>query len=555
MKKLENIQLSKCVSAYGGVGTIIETISNGSLKIESYDAWPCFNQQNIGGRVTDNRLLTLVKQSFQQFPQVNLQLYAIPTLDNVSVFSPRTSDLRQTIMADYFPTLFYCPNGKCRQIQTLQEWERDWGNKFPEDSGFRNNFPACCECSSERGRQISRRSLEQLRFVLVSLDKGEVKDIPIRKLWGRNIENNKVWRLDDNEYTGKIFYRTSSSGDGLQSIYIENEDHDRITMAEIHSRYIIIDEGAYRLEVKSANSLCYPNIARTIYIPIENPQATDMVQIGREEFQYLSDINNYDNSVVIYNPDLVVYRYPNLNLPKLISHISAVRRLKETSALLSYTRVEHSGSTKKWWSCQNNREEEMYPEKRIPFNRLNGFLKVPVVEAYGEGIFFELNLSTLQETFEIKEVFTHTLCHTIMKELEFQCGYPVSSLREKIYAYEDDETREQSFGFIIYTIAGSEGSYGGLVSLLPGEICGRDGKITSLINCALLRAERCPNDPICRKANGAHCFACLDIPEVSCTMYNTLLNRTTILKYKEGLITHQTTNQTTQETLTSEELG
>lgn len=42
MRKLEQIQLNKLISAYGGVGSIIETNTNGSLIILPYDQWNCF---------------------------------------------------------------------------------------------------------------------------------------------------------------------------------------------------------------------------------------------------------------------------------------------------------------------------------------------------------------------------------------------------------------------------------------------------------------------------------------------------------------------------------
>ena len=42
MKKLEEIQRRKVISAYGGSGSIIETLENGSLLIDDYDRWPCY---------------------------------------------------------------------------------------------------------------------------------------------------------------------------------------------------------------------------------------------------------------------------------------------------------------------------------------------------------------------------------------------------------------------------------------------------------------------------------------------------------------------------------
>ena len=62
MKKLEQIQLNKLISAYGGVGSIIETNTNGSLIILPYDKWKCFEHINNNPmEIMDNRLLSYVR--------------------------------------------------------------------------------------------------------------------------------------------------------------------------------------------------------------------------------------------------------------------------------------------------------------------------------------------------------------------------------------------------------------------------------------------------------------------------------------------------------------
>ena len=49
MKELEEIQSRKVISAYGGSGSIVETLYNGSLLIRPYNEWRCFgdNTQKI----------------------------------------------------------------------------------------------------------------------------------------------------------------------------------------------------------------------------------------------------------------------------------------------------------------------------------------------------------------------------------------------------------------------------------------------------------------------------------------------------------------------------
>jgi hypothetical protein len=50
----------------------------------------------------------------------------------------------------------------------------------------------------------------------------------------------------------------------------------------------------------------------------------------------------------------------------------------------------------------------------------------------------------------------------MMRELEFSCGYPTASLKERLYISTNAE--KQMSGLLIYTAEGSEGSMGGLVS-------------------------------------------------------------------------------------------
>jgi hypothetical protein len=111
----------------------------------------------------------------------------------------------------------------------------------------------------------------------------------------------------------------------------------------------------------------------------------------------------------------------------------------------------------------------------------------------------------------------------IIKELEFLSGYPATSLKERLYI------GDTMHGILIYTIAGAEGSYGGLVSLCD------DSKIDAIIHSALERAKDCAADPICEHTdlngqgvggtNLAACYSCALLPETSCEEFNRFLDR------------------------------
>ena len=81
-------------------------------------------------------------------------------------------------------------------------------------------------------------------------------------------------------------------------------------------------------------------------------------------------------------------------------------------------------------------------------------------------------------------VLLHTLSHLLIQSLSMQCGYPASSLRERIYAEED------RYGLLIYTGSpDAEGTLGGLVQ--------QARRIDEHLTRALEAGGLCSNDPTC----------------------------------------------------------
>lgn len=519
MKKLEQIQLNKLISAYGGVGSIIETNTNGSLIILPYDQWNYFfNIALMPMVINDNRLLSYVQA--HGYPNV-AQLVPIPDNDLSNfVYSATNANVGTTVSSKYFPEWYYCPH--CRRLYRLSEWEFHWNNTFPTDNRFRRHVPACCFCSRQiNAISISRYPLQQIRFVMASLS-GDMEDVPFDRLWDNNPNGGALQVGNVRNRATNLRYRSRrGDGDGLQNLFIENADtHRRIYLSQIERNYIIKNGNAYKMVVRGSQSLYFPEIVRSLYIPMEaganiNAQNTD--ELDLHEFRYLTNDDNFINNMIVRD-DLVVRRRPELTMP-FISRISAIEKLKETSVLLSYTRMGKFGEPRQWYNVGQQAESqgETAMSKR-PFS--DGFQPtyMPAVESYGEGVLFEVDFNRIQPA--DYETFVHTFCHIVMKEMEFQCGYPLTSLKEKIYIDNDNSKG----GFLIYTIAGSEGSYGGLISLT------QNGKIIDLINRGAERARYCPNDPICSLDHEAHCFACLDLPETACIKFNAKLNRRLFLE-------------------------
>lgn len=279
----------------------------------------------------------------------------------------------------------------------------------------------------------------------------------------------------------------------------------------------------------------------------------------RNEYKYLLDVKGNKSG----EKDLIL---DNIHLnEKLIDYgfekIIRAKRLKLTSVQTGYTRL--SPMDRDTFSTNG--------EKKITFDNYVIPLKAKFtvakpseseylmgVENFGEGIFFHWNDNAIKtfvnryissqkgredlnglmqrinqnEMFRkdkfidnnhlVKFLFIHSFSHLIIKELEFLCGYPSSSVSERIYC--DNNTMH---GLLIYTIAGSEGSFGGLIQQADSEI------FYNILLSALLRARDCSNDPICYESDGqgigginyAACYSCLLISETSCEEFNSFLDR------------------------------
>jgi hypothetical protein len=118
-----------------------------------------------------------------------------------------------------------------------------------------------------------------------------------------------------------------------------------------------------------------------------------------------------------------------------------------------------------------------------------------------------------------------------MAEIALDCGYPASSLEERVYALPNG--MPQRCGILIYTAtAGAQGTLGGLV--------GTASRFAQILEGLLKRSMICSNDPICadhqparhggdRATHGAACHGCLLIAETSCAMRNLFLDRSLLV--------------------------
>jgi hypothetical protein len=126
-------------------------------------------------------------------------------------------------------------------------------------------------------------------------------------------------------------------------------------------------------------------------------------------------------------------------------------------------------------------------------------------------------------------VLLHTLSHLLIQSLAMRCGYPASSIRERIYA----DAANRRFGILLYTGSpDAEGTLGGLVQ--------EARHIEDHLAGVLRMSGLCSNDPICaqhtpgqsmeaRWLHGAACHGCALIAETSCEMHNDYLDRALVV--------------------------
>jgi len=226
--------------------------------------------------------------------------------------------------------------------------------------------------------------------------------------------------------------------------------------------------------------------------------------------------------------------------------IVLVHRLREVVAQVGFTRFEPTHT-------ELSGELDMKVE-RAPLSR--GASWLPATENRGEGIFLKFDKKKIDswlkrnpvatrgrllcEGFEAKfhddedsrkfygsaYYMVHSFSHILMNQISLECGYPASSIRERIYAQGED------YGLLLYTGSpDSEGTLGGLVNIA------RD--LAPIIRRALASAELCANDPVCssqkpdpenqRALLGCACHGCLLVAETSCEQRNELLDRTLVV--------------------------
>jgi len=610
MSKYIQTQTRKMIGSFAGVGALIED-TVGVIKILPIDRWMFFKQNkhlNLKYHIHDNRLLYRLKND-KGFPKIKSLIQmpgnSVKGFSNSQYIQP--SDFENVAAGNYFPEWMFCQ--KCKRLNKIKGWYKKWSQVIDQydrsNSQYKaDNFtpPKCGYCYEEAKKlknKLTFYELTQVRFIMTSSD-GDIRDIP----WDKWITFKKQAKDKDSGIVDLSSWKSCcdnqdlryKQGDSeeLAGIFINcNNCNQHSTLTGIFGLSFFSDKEnnhKYKSVIRSSNSVYYPILVHSIYLPSES-EINDKDQLMIDEWfedgddvsfiykallkkytideiqSYVDGINADSEQKEIdyrqkeyefilshesYNKNDFMFSHQSADLLQKngIVKLVKVARLKITTVQTGYTRQEPL-DVDLFLSGDIDKIKPQYTSTNAKNTEyLLG------MENFGEGIFMSFDvehinnyidsqMSLLEEVFDKsrnsplfktkftnanhlgKFIYVHTLSHLLMKELEFSCGYPTVSLSERLFV--DDEDMN---GVLIYTVGGMDGSYGGLASQADPH------KFKDLLDKALDRAQDCASDPICSHSEGqgvgemnlAACYSCALVAENACESFNSFLDRKIVLK-------------------------
>ena len=261
----------------------------------------------------------------------------------------------------------------------------------------------------------------------------------------------------------------------------------------------------------------------------------------KKEFETLIKENVNEQDFVSKKEEISQY---SKEVQKSFESLHSVKKLIEITANLGF---ERKGET-------NIEFNERFQPARVNADFL------PAYRSIGEGIFINFGIGNLknwhsensnfkkleeqllkngssnsssninEKNYDYRFILIHTFSHLLMRQLEIECGYSLTEIKERIYFSEE----ENMAGVLIYTAsADSQGSLGGLVRMIKPSF------FESVFKNAIENAYVCFNDPICIESKGqgysglslGACHACGMIPDLACSTLpkNIFLDRNALI--------------------------
>lgn len=425
---------------------------------------------------------------------------------------------------------------KCRGHKP---WEIDFENDgiIPYEQCIRNN---------------SNNQIEEMQVALVTANNVYYANgfsslfIPIHLAENKSKELNDAINILEKKYI-KYFERTAITREEYWNSKFNFKDF--IIDNDINPE----DEGLFKIQLESE------------FLNIPNPNE---ISDNHEEYrwqEYRCFSNHSSLPEIKINKGL---KFNDIQLPHELSpfftKIQQVEELKVTNVQMDFTRVKPKERI-----VVNGKVKESSTGQNIFSISAKEIFAIPANETLGEGLFFEfsndyidkwisensINLGSRFEKFfkelpnqnsqglsskmkiynnNYKHFLIHSFSHMMMRELEFSCGYPTASLKERLYISTNLE--KLMSGVLIYTAEGSEGSMGGLVSQ------GEPEKILEIIKKGIERSINCSSDPLCWESEGqgifdlnlSSCFSCSLVAETACEEMNLGLDRRVLVDEQFG---------------------
>jgi hypothetical protein len=609
----------KMIGAYAGVGALVED-TKGSILIDSLEEWPFIKniRNNEDYYINDKRLLDRLKND-KGFPEIKYLVRMPPNSSRqfTSGIFTQPQNLDDISTGQYFPRWMYCE--KCNRFNSLFNWFNKWDKVIEQyeplkSKNVRDMFipPKCGFCyeaklinskkNSKKYLNPDHYQLTQVRFIMTSSN-GEIVDFP----WDKwiTLKNEKYNALLTGDLTFDDIHNLSPCCNNQDLSYVQEAQGD-FSSIKIKCKNPKCNKSAslegifgfkysndkskefkYKVVIRSSNSVYYPILIHSIYLPNDTTISdVDQLQINewlkdsdydintiylslskryskdqikayqhslsatsnekevdyrRKEYQFILNHTQYEKDDFIFTHQEI----KQISKNNIITNLTKVSRLKMTSIQTGYSRQEPIDVD----LFLSGELDEIKPKYTTNKGKNTDFLLG--IENYGEGIFISLDnepvnnyinsySTTLNKTFSKAQasplfenkfsskehlgryIFVHTLSHLLMKELEFTCGYPTVSLSERLFVDSDDMQ-----GVLIFTVAGMDGSYGGLASQANPE------RFNEILIRAIERSEDCASDPICYHSTGqgvgdmnqAACYSCALVAENACESFNSFLDR------------------------------
>ncbi|HML66463.1 MAG TPA: DUF1998 domain-containing protein [Dysgonomonas sp.] len=358
----------------------------------------------------------------------------------------------------------------------------------------------------------------------------------------------------------------------LEERYNKRNSNNSISKNEFWTEKVASDFDEFLADnaiVINTNNSQFENSLKMMFLNFDDNQAIDSHEEYRWQeyrcFSQNSSISDIEKNKGLNFRDIEL----STKLKPFFAKIQQVEELKVTNIQLDFTRVKPKERIVQLNDSGEKVVEEVTIGQNIFAVKKEELFVLPANETYGEGLFFQFNdeginrwikdnLQQLNDRFlfflnrnidtkeqgagikqkiknnGIKHFLIHSFSHLMMRELEFSCGYPTASLKERLYI--SNTPNKIMSGVLIYTAEGSEGSMGGLVSQ------GEPEKIQQIIKKGFERGLNCSSDPLCWESDGqgifdlnlSACFSCSLVAETACEEMNLGLDRRVLIDEEFG---------------------